>query len=157
VVKGRNGNINNIIDVSAQAPDETESKTGTLLCLTDHRLMFTRSADSLVSQAAQYGTVIETDEDLAKEPPLLPPQLQISLLNAPMDACECPPQANCVVFMVAVFHVSGSCYYASPSARRFESLARGKEASNARLCNSTSLSQKVFHCAHVHQIKSMTN
>jgi len=71
VVKGRNGNINNIIDVSAQAPDETESKT-----------------DSLVSQAAQYGTVIETDEDLAKEPPLLPPQLQISLLNAPMDALD---------------------------------------------------------------------
>ena len=35
VVKGRNGNINNIIDVSAQAPDETESKTGTGSALFD--------------------------------------------------------------------------------------------------------------------------
>ena len=42
-------------------------------------------ADDEASDDAQYGTVIETDEGLAKEPPLLPPQLQLSLLNAPMD------------------------------------------------------------------------
>ena len=41
-----------------------------------------------VEEATQYGTAIETGDDLAKEPPLLPPQLQISLMNAPMDASE---------------------------------------------------------------------
>merc|ERR1712070_1049153 len=70
VVKGRNGNINNIIEVTA-VTEEVDSKT-----------------DALVSQTAMYGTTIETDEDLAKEPPLLPPQLQISLLNAPMDTLD---------------------------------------------------------------------
>eukprot|EP00656_Telonema_subtile_P013679 TRINITY_DN1694_c0_g1_i1.p1 TRINITY_DN1694_c0_g1~~TRINITY_DN1694_c0_g1_i1.p1 ORF type:complete len:221 (-),score=66.19 TRINITY_DN1694_c0_g1_i1:235-897(-) len=70
VVKGRNGNINNIIEVAAQLPEETDSKT------------------EAVKEDAQYGTAIETDEDLAKEPPLLPPQLQLSLLNAPMDTLD---------------------------------------------------------------------
>jgi len=42
-----------------------------------------------MEEVTQYGTAIETGEDLAKEPPLLPPQLQISLMNAPMDASEC--------------------------------------------------------------------
>jgi 5'-AMP-activated protein kinase regulatory beta subunit len=70
VVKGRNGNINNIIEVVAQAPESADGK------------------DAQLNEDAQYGTVIETDDDLAKEPPLLPPQLQISLLNAPMDALD---------------------------------------------------------------------
>ena len=42
----------------------------------------------VVEEITQYGTAIETADDLAKDPPLLPPQLQISLMNAPMDASE---------------------------------------------------------------------
>merc|ERR1712216_2419 len=71
VVKGRNGNINNIIQV--QPPQSKE----------------VADAESpVVEEAAQYGTTIETNDDLAKDPPLLPPQLQISLMNAPMDAID---------------------------------------------------------------------
>lgn len=69
VVKGRNGNINNIIQVdAAPANDVTQVDEA--------------------SNDAHYGTTIETDEDLSKEPPLLPPQLQLSLLNAPMDTMD---------------------------------------------------------------------
>lgn len=71
VVKGRNGNINNVIQVLApQAKEAADTET------------------PVMEEVTQYGTAIETGEDLAKEPPLLPPQLQISLMNAPMDAID---------------------------------------------------------------------
>jgi len=71
VVKGCNGNINNVIHVQApQAKDTADPEA------------------PQVQEVTQYGTAIETGDDLAKDPPLLPPQLQISLMNAPMDAID---------------------------------------------------------------------
>merc|ERR1711998_637763 len=60
VVKGRNGNINNIIHVQAQQSKEVAD-----------------NETPVVEEVTQYSTAIETGDDLAKDPPLLPPQLQI--------------------------------------------------------------------------------
>ena len=105
VVKGRNGNINNVIHVQppqakesadTEAPGDECDKPPRCCCAhcrhcpLDHphsRIACVRNM-AAVEEATQYGTAIETGDDLAKEPPLLPPQLQISLMNAPMDASE---------------------------------------------------------------------
>lgn len=73
VVKGRNGNINNVIHVEAPPEQAKEASD---------------PEAPVVEEITQYGTTIETEDDLAKDPPLLPPQLQISLMNAPMDAID---------------------------------------------------------------------
>ncbi|KAK9065243.1 hypothetical protein SSX86_016626 [Deinandra increscens subsp. villosa] len=78
-IKDEAGNTYNILDLQEYVPEDIESISG---------FEPPRSPDSSYSNL-QLGC-----EDYAKEPPLVPPHLQMTLLNAPLPHMENPPLSS---------------------------------------------------------------
>ncbi|KAL8249110.1 hypothetical protein R6Q59_005978 [Mikania micrantha] len=80
--KDEMGNTYNILDLQEYVPEDIESISG---------FEPPRSPDS------SYNNLQLGSEDYAKEPPLVPPHLQMTLLNAPLPNMETPPRPQHVV------------------------------------------------------------
>ncbi|KAL8229547.1 hypothetical protein R6Q57_014447 [Mikania cordata] len=80
--KDETGNIYNILDLQEYVPEDIESISG---------FEPPRSPDS------SYNNLQLGSEDYAKEPPLVPPHLEMALLNAPLPNMETPPRPQHVV------------------------------------------------------------
>ncbi|PSC67363.1 SNF1-related kinase regulatory subunit beta-2 isoform B [Micractinium conductrix] len=78
------GNINNVLEVQEYVPENLESLVG---------------FDPPPSPPSSYNSAPPATEDFLKEPPLMPPQLQLSLLNVPpaMDAIAALPRPQHVI------------------------------------------------------------
>jgi 5'-AMP-activated protein kinase regulatory beta subunit len=78
------GNINNVMEVQEYVPENLESLVG---------------FDPPPSPPSSYTSPPPVTEDFLKEPPLMPPQLQLSLLNVPpaMDAIAALPRPQHVI------------------------------------------------------------
>ncbi|KDO78551.1 hypothetical protein CISIN_1g023607mg [Citrus sinensis] len=70
------GNVYNILDLQEYVPDDLESIS---------------SFEPPQSPETSYNNLQLTAEDFAKEPPLVPPHLQMTLLNVPASYMEIPP------------------------------------------------------------------
>lgn len=70
------GNAYNILDLQEYVPDDLESIS---------------SFEPPQSPEMSYNNLQLTAEDFAKEPPLVPPHLQMTLLNVPASYMEIPP------------------------------------------------------------------
>ncbi|KAH1054887.1 hypothetical protein J1N35_032952 [Gossypium stocksii] len=70
------GNANNILDLQDYVPEDIESIS---------------SFEPPLSPESSYSNLPLGAEDFAKEPPLVPPHLQLSLLNLPASHMEIPP------------------------------------------------------------------
>lgn len=70
------GNYYNVLDLQDYVPDELESISG---------------FESPQSPDSSYNNLQLSSEDFAKEPPLVPPHLQMTLLKAPSSSMEIPP------------------------------------------------------------------
>ncbi|KAL4859538.1 SNF1-related protein kinase regulatory subunit beta-2 [Chlorella vulgaris] len=78
------GNINNVMEVQEYVPENLESLVG---------------FDPPPSPPSSYTSPPPATEDFLKEPPVMPPQLQLSLLNVPpaMDAIAALPRPQHVI------------------------------------------------------------
>ena len=78
------GNINNVLEVQEYVPENLDSLSG---------------FEAPPSPTASYSCPPPTGEDFVKEPPSMPPQLQLSLLNVPpaMDAIAALPRPQHVI------------------------------------------------------------
>lgn len=78
------GNINNVMEVQEYVPENLDSLSG---------------FDPPPSPPASYDSVLPSSEDFIKEPPVMPPQLQLSLLNVPpaVDAIAALPRPQHVI------------------------------------------------------------
>lgn len=78
------GNINNVLEVQEYVPENLTSLSG---------------FDPPPSPPSSYSNPPPTQEDFLKEPPVMPPQLQLSLLNVPpaLDAIAALPRPQHVV------------------------------------------------------------
>ncbi|GAB4830725.1 SNF1- protein kinase regulatory subunit beta-2 [Ancistrocladus abbreviatus] len=70
------GNYYNVLDLQEYVPDHLESVSG---------------FEPPQSPDSSYNSMQLNSEDFAKEPPLVPPHLQMTLLNAPSPCMEIPP------------------------------------------------------------------
>ncbi|KAL8137262.1 hypothetical protein V2J09_003263 [Rumex salicifolius] len=70
------GNYYNILDLKEYVPDDIESISG---------------FEPPLSPESSYNNMQLNSEDFAKEPPSVPPHLQLTLLNAPSSCMEIPP------------------------------------------------------------------
>ncbi|KAG8490200.1 hypothetical protein CXB51_016036 [Gossypium anomalum] len=70
------GNANNILDLQDYVPEDIESIS---------------SFEPPLSPESSYSNLPLGAEDFAKEPPLVPPHLQLPLLNLPASHMEIPP------------------------------------------------------------------
>lgn len=77
-------NVNNILEVQEYVPENLESLTG---------------FDPPPSPPESYNNPLPAPEDFAKEPPIMPPHLQLTLLNVPpaMDATATLPRPQHVI------------------------------------------------------------
>ncbi|GAB4817836.1 hypothetical protein N2152v2_004882 [Parachlorella kessleri] len=78
------GNINNVIEVQEYVPENLDGLSG---------------FEPPPSPTASYDNPHPASEDFIKEPPIMPPQLQLSLLNVPpaMDAIAALPRPQHVI------------------------------------------------------------
>ncbi|KAL6769656.1 SNRKB1 [Auxenochlorella protothecoides x Auxenochlorella symbiontica] len=78
------GNINNVLEVQEYVPENLDSLSG---------------FEPPPSPPSSYASPAPAPEDTAKEPPAMPPQLQLSLLNVPpaLDAIAALPRPQHVV------------------------------------------------------------
>ncbi|XP_071725154.1 SNF1-related protein kinase regulatory subunit beta-2-like [Rutidosis leptorrhynchoides] len=70
------GNVYNILDLQEYVPEDLESISG---------------FEPPQSPDSSYSNLQPGSEDFAKEPPLVPPHLQMTLLNVPASYMEIPP------------------------------------------------------------------
>lgn len=70
------GNIHNVLDLKDYVPEDLESIS---------------SFEPPPSPESSYNNLQISNEDFAKEPPLVPPHLQMTLLNVPSSYMEIPP------------------------------------------------------------------
>ncbi|KAJ4850721.1 SNF1- protein kinase regulatory subunit beta-2 [Turnera subulata] len=70
------GNVHNVLDLKDYVPEDLESIS---------------SFEPPPSPESSYNSLQLSNEDFAKEPPLVPPHLQMTLLNVPSSYMEIPP------------------------------------------------------------------
>ena len=75
------GNINNVLEVAEQTPEPSGQENLTELLPPS-------------SPRASYGQQIPSAEDFSKEPPGMPPHLELTLLNVPRIEVS-PPPSRC--------------------------------------------------------------